>query len=449
LFLGACALMTGCSDDAEPRDQWLVVVSTDAPVPQFGDRVTLDVIGPDGSICSRCSRQLGAANAGDWPIAFGVALPAGEVELRVRARLYRGATLGEAGELDTRAALDRVVRLAPASGIARVSLPLPMSCFGVPSDLELRTSCDPTTGVAGAELEAAPLATLTPLEPGSWSSATSVPCNSPAPEGMVCVPGGAFLLGDPQVADIVASTLPGSAPRPERLVRLSPFLLDRNELTVGEFRAVAKEHTLNGQPSQPGPNPGSELCSFLGVEIPDNDALPLNCVTRALAREVCGALGKRLPTEAEGEWAAGNLERETPFPWGHDPDVCSYAVVARDEFGWVTSCRYTDTGVLEPGFLPPNRPDVRDVTELGLVDLGGNLAEWVDDQFASYADTCWQQTPELLVDPLCSDPSITSTANRGGDWRSTPYSAHVALRHAVLATGATAQTGFRCAKSDG
>src|SRR6185436_82728 len=59
---------------------------------------------------------------------------------------------------------------------------------------------------------------------GTWPGARRVPCQGMANPGEVCVPGGAFWMGNPLLSV-------GDATR-QRLVVLSPFFIDSAEVTV-------------------------------------------------------------------------------------------------------------------------------------------------------------------------------------------------------------------------
>lgn len=45
----AAIVISACSDTAEPRPQWTVAIVTDASVPQFGDRLLIEVLPEEGA----------------------------------------------------------------------------------------------------------------------------------------------------------------------------------------------------------------------------------------------------------------------------------------------------------------------------------------------------------------------------------------------------------------
>lgn len=438
VFLAGCGGRT-----VDARDQWTVVIATDAPVPQFGDRLLVELLDAQGQpACSACRREFGVPDT--WPVSFGVEpLPAVPVP-HLRVRLYRSAATGGDGLPLGNALIDERGSLPTPHGNTHVYAPLAMSCFGIPS--APGASCDPATGESVSEGElGAPPSTMP--APGSWPPALARDCTGTVPDGMVCVPGGAFLLGAPRFFyyDDV------SAPVPEHMVQLSPFALDADEFTVGAFRQLVAAGSASA-PVQQGSIMGSDMCTWLGANDATNDAAPVNCVTVDQAAAACAALGKRLPTEAEWEFAASNRTAETLYPWGDDDgNICALTAIglgAQSAQGTeATFCLATGK---PPGPAPGGNP--ADVTALGVRNLGGNVAEFVVDRFAGYTAPCWNSA-RLLVDPHCdtaappADNPSAQQSIRGSDWAGIALAARSSNRNAVPLANRDALTGFRCAKS--
>jgi formylglycine-generating enzyme required for sulfatase activity len=171
-------------------------------------------------------------------------------------------------------------------------------------------------------------------------------------------------------------------PEAVRTTRVAAFDLDRHEVTNGEYAAWLNANvdlwkltpygivTTRGEPAIPLVR--TEKCSD-GLKItPEHraqttaDAVrwPVVCVTWSGAEEYCRAHGKRLPLDSEWEVAARGTEGR-PFPWGTDPprpDVVAFGL--RD----IAAVHPRDIG----GSLQDVSPD-------GVHDLGGNVAEWVED----------------------------------------------------------------------
>lgn len=136
-----------------------------------------------------------------------------------------------------------------------------------------------------------------------------------------------------------------------RTVRTAAFLLDRFEVTVGRARA-----------------PGSPLFSA-GVPPPRDAARALGGVTRAEARAFCAWRGGRLPTEDEWIVAAAG-DRPRRYPWGDTGAVCRRAA-----WGLVHGPCAEGREAAGPDTVGAHPEGA---TPLGVHDLAGNVAEWVE-----------------------------------------------------------------------
>jgi formylglycine-generating enzyme len=456
------AFATGCGGEVDPRAQWVIQVTTDAKVPELGDRLLVEVLdGGGSSACADssepllaeavgCRRSFAVAAESDWPVSFGVASIEAGSGLRLRAVLYRNGYVDERGLPRSPSRIELTARLPEADGVTQVTVPLAMSCFGIAGDLSAAQTCDPATGVSGPEPQlVAGGSAAGDLVVGSWPPAARVPCPTAPPSGMVCIPGGAFLLGDFRTA---AFSLDLEA-APERLVTLSPFFLDAREATVADVLSL--EATLGETPIPYSPNPEepNHPCAYLSPAL-DAEQKPANCVSYELAERACEAWGKRLPTEAEWEYAASGAGRESSFAWGEastSDEICLHAVVGRGRTDFTggldedTSCRSIGGESFDWG--PTAAGHERDRSAEGVFNLAGNVAEWVRGALASYGEGCWAGG-DLLVDPVCTgdDPTTALPAHavRGASWLVGPLAARSATRGGGQA--AHPARGFRCAR---
>lgn len=157
------------------------------------------------------------------------------------------------------------------------------------------------------------------------------------------------------------------------------------------------------------------------VVAPDKAHWPAVCVTWYGAAEYCRAQHKRLPTNAEWELAAAGRDGR-PFPWGDrapEPDVVSFG--ARD--GAAAHPRDVASSPL-------------DVSPDGVYDLGGSVAEWIDDGAGGPAG-CPHGGPGTALRTI-----------RGGSWASRDVCHLLAAScKRISACRFGKDVGFRCARS--
>jgi formylglycine-generating enzyme required for sulfatase activity len=244
---------------------------------------------------------------------------------------------------------------------------------------------------------------------------------------------------------------------PERLVRVSPFFLDKYEVSVRRVRAAivdgfdidAYAHVTATELA---------VCNFTPRGATDD--LPMNCVGHAFAEAFCELDGGRvLPTEAQWEFAASSGGTERLYVWGDEPPSCEHSVYAR--VGRITAGLFGidfDDRLNEPGYCAylgegaqPVASLPLDTTDDGAVDMAGNVAEWTRDVLVPLTDPCWDRVD--LVDPVCATGS-DEHVHRGGTW-----AAVAGAQPAAIRTGDTEATstvvgmgfgghanGFRCSR---
>jgi formylglycine-generating enzyme required for sulfatase activity len=163
----------------------------------------------------------------------------------------------------------------------------------------------------------------------------------------VLIPAGPTVQGSTRGAD---------DERPSRTRRLPAFKIDRTEVTRGMYaRCVA-----------------ARRCAKTEVDLQTDPQLPMINVNWHEARSFCTYAGGRLPTEAEWEKAArGTDGRE--FPWGDDPD-CARA-------NWGNFEGEGPCAGKNPGHPVPVGQYPDGASPFGVLDLAGNVWEWVEDRY--------------------------------------------------------------------
>lgn len=478
IVLAGSVLVAGCESRADPRAQLIVFVDTDAPAPaQLAARPDLsgdaavDTLRVDAFAEGWGKpfdlRDFIAPDPSGWPISFGVAtdeVPLDRpVHLRLRAFRGRFATRGELDGVATidpprEVTIDRLVEIDPSrDGVRRVRVTLRASCFGVHSVFD---PAAPTT-CTGSDRAAAPSADVDeigdadpPTEVGTFADAVEVPCAGAAPEGALCVPGGFTILGE-AAFEGVGDGYYDLDPIPLRPVLVSPFHLDRTEVTVGRFRELLNDGKFSGVMPISRDDPSiddSGFCSFIDTQTASSDALPLNCVGRPTAEAVCAALGGVLPSEAQWEHAARGRGRRTLYPWGdHTPngeaDCCIASASRKGPPSIPVECPGSG---LEPAGSHPNSPGcggLGDVSRDGILDLAGSLSEVLRDSLERYDADCWTvKGGGVLRDPLCQTDSVLFAA-RGGNWNAGQARTAAPFRGSF--TAGTPVAGFRCAYPGG
>jgi formylglycine-generating enzyme required for sulfatase activity len=202
-------------------------------------------------------------------------------------------------------------------------------------------------------------------------------------------------------------------------VTVSPFWLDRTEVTVDAYRRCADAGVC------------APVAYEQGARRFEDAALPVSLVSWHDANTYCAFVGKRLPTEAEWERAArGRIGRR--FPWGDH-----YATRRANHGAWALDNTDASDGHEE---LAPvgSYPDGR--TPDGFDDLAGNVAEWTAD---AYEDG-YEALP--VTDP--KGPSFGSyKVVRGGAYTFGMPWLRATSRMFRTASTRAPYLGFRCARS--
>jgi iron(II)-dependent oxidoreductase len=241
--------------------------------------------------------------------------------------------------------------------------------------------------------------------------------------GMVLLAGGPFTMGS---EDGLADE------RPAHTVSIVPFWLDRRPVTNTEFAAFLQHRgtTSNsrGQHLFDSDDGDARIHQRQGKWTPDAgfERHPAVEMTWYGARDYCGAVGKRLPSEAEREFAARGAKGRT-YPWGNEPPDKQRANFSA---GWGKT---VPVGTLTKGATPE-----------GVLDLAGNVHEWTSSIALPY--------PYVAEDGREDQDKVADRVTRGGAADTGLETLRGSWRGANVSRRATAghhNIGFRCARDAG
>ena len=220
-----------------------------------------------------------------------------------------------------------------------------------------------------------------------------------AEKDMIRIKAGCFMMGTNQDA-IYEDDDNNYREKPAHKVCLDGFYIDTYEVTQKKWDAVMKmNRSVFHHPEQ-----------------------PITHIYWREARSYCHKVGKRLPTEAEWEYAA-RAGSKTKFPWGDEID---------DDFLWYAG--NSPRVIPHVGKKKPN--------SWGLYDMMGNVWEWVED---------WLSHEYYKNSPV-NNPKGPARRSfrviRGASWMIDEQYTRVTTRHGGMSDPTLSYwVGVRCAKS--
>ncbi|MDT5093608.1 MAG: formylglycine-rating enzyme [Mycobacterium sp.] len=297
---------------------------------------------------------------------------------------------------------------------------------------------------------------------------------------LVELPGGAFRMGStsfyPEEAPIHTATVAGFSieQHPVTNAQFAEFLAATRYVTVAEqpmdpalYPGVAPEDLQPGamvfRPSRGPVNlrdwrqwwdwaPGACWRHPFGADsdVADKPDHPVVQVAYPDAWAYAAWAGRRLPTEAEWEYAA-RAGSTSVYPWGDDPrpDGQLMANTWQGRFPYRNDGARGWVGTSPVGTFAPN--------DFGLVDMIGNVWEWTTTGYSAHHRVAHEASLHGRSDkprseccgPPSADPAVNQTL-KGGSHLCAPEYCHryrAAARSPQSRDTATTHIGFRCAAS--
>jgi formylglycine-generating enzyme required for sulfatase activity len=293
---------------------------------------------------------------------------------------------------------------------------------------------------------------------------------------MIWISGGVFEMGSNAFADA----------QPIHQVKISGFWIDEHEVSNAQFAAFVKAtgyKTVAERPLNPTDFPGVAADKLVpgsavftppshkvnldnplqwwryisyanwqqpegvGSSIKNRMNEPVVHVCYEDAAAYAAWVGKRLPTEAEWEFAARGKKKYTDYYWGNDlkPGGKWVANIFQGHFPENNTKEDGYAGVAPVKTFPPE--------ENGLYDMNGNVWDWCSDYYRpDYYQTSVSDNPQgppSSFDP--DEPGVVKRVQRGGSFL---CSDEYCVRYKAGSRGkgevnsSSNNVGFRCVKAN-
>jgi len=224
---------------------------------------------------------------------------------------------------------------------------------------------------------------------------------------------------------------------PRHKVKIDSFYLDKTEVTNAAFKKFTGVNPAWQKDRIPAEfHNGKYLQDWNDKNFPAGKAdHPVTFVSWYAAVAFCQSQGKRLPSEAEWEYAARGGLTGRQFPWGDEPPDKTRANFGASETG----------AAAKVGSYAPNG--------YGLFDMAGNVWEFLADEWGKYPESA-----ELADNPVAGGDFFlgdsyrlvkTRRALRGGSYGGGAVNLRVAYRDSHQPENAGDHVGFRCAQNSG
>jgi formylglycine-generating enzyme required for sulfatase activity len=203
--------------------------------------------------------------------------------------------------------------------------------------------------------------------------------------------------------------------QPVHRVVVKDFYMSKTEVTVGQYRKCVEA----GVCSKP------DSCNWTD-SIGSKENHPINCVDWKQARTFAKWVGGDLPSEAQWEYASRSGGQDIKYPWGNAEPRCEIA-------------NYHGCG----GKTTPVCSKTGGNTAQGLCDMGGNVWEWVLDEYHSSYSGAPSDDIGWCSDRGCYTNTSARHVYRGGGWYGTNSGLRSAHRNGSSSGLRDDYVGFR------
>jgi formylglycine-generating enzyme len=349
--------------------------------------------------------------------------------------------------------------LLPVVGIVVMTLLLFGSNTSSKSGNPNGVSSEPTSNAAVATVESSMSSTAGVQKSGVFVETklnTQAP-PGPAPAGMVWIPGGEFSMGcsDPTQSPHGGNDVMRDS-RPIHRVYVDGFWMDKTEVTNAQFAAFVKATnyvTVAERTPKPEDFPGAPIENLVAgstvfsapsgpvpldshyrwwdyikganwkhplgphTTIEGKDDYPVCQIAYEDAEAYAKWAGKRIPTEAEWEFAARGGQTGELYSWGNE---------FRPSGKWMANIfqgRFPSDDKGDDGFVGISPVAQYPSNPFGLHDMAGNLWEWCSDWYRADAYVARSQSnavprnpkgPSSPFDP--DEPDQPKRVHRGGSF---------------------------------
>lgn len=267
---------------------------------------------------------------------------------------------------------------------------------------------------------------------------------------MVRIKGGTYRMGGDKIAgfeNMPSTALAQPDEFPKHEVQVSDFWMDEHEVTVGEYLEFVKAtnyvtvaeqdvdwEVLKKQLPQGTPKPNDEqlkagalVFSLVSKDVPNNNLenwwtytiganwknpdgknpkiesilnMPVTQISWYDAMAYAKWAGKRLPTEAEYEYALRGGKPDNMYPWGNEP-LSNQKLRGNFLQGEFPYTNFGKDGYLYAAPVKSFAPNA-----YGLYDLAGNVWEWTSDWYSAIYYKELADKNQIAINPQGPDKSF-------------------------------------------